>query len=389
MPTEFVFDDAADDPIDTSASAVSIARIGSELPAAALVPELREALGSRGSAVVSAPPGSGKTTIVPPVVAAAFAGEPGRVVVTQPRRIAARAAAHRLAELTGTKVGELAGFTVRGERRVSAGTSIEFCTPGVLLRRLLADPGLEGACAVICDEVHERQLDTDLVLGMLVELRELRPELGLVAMSATVDAPRFASLLGGSRPVPVLDSPAVPHELEVSYAPPPGPRQDGRGVTDDYCRHVASLAARSLAEHPGDALVFLPGAREIERVAGHLGPLLSVGGSAGGSAGNSADTAAATSTEVEILRLHGSLPPREQDAALRPAADGRRRVVLSTAVAESSLTVPGVRIVIDSCLSREPRLDSARGVSGLVTVSSSQDSANQRAGRAARTADGV
>lgn len=357
-------------PLDDSA----IAAIGAELPASALVEPLRKSLAREQVAVVAAPPGSGKTTLVPPVVAQRFADDGGRIVITQPRRIAARAAAHRLAELTGTRVGELAGFTVRGERRMSAGAVLEFCTPGVLLRRLIADPALEGTSGVICDEVHERALDTDLVLAMAAELRELRPELALLAMSATVDAPRFAALLGGDGPpAPVLTSPATPHELRILYAPAPGPRQDGRGVTDDYCRHIAQATAEALAAHPGDALVFLPGVREIERTAGHLEAVLRD-----------------RSADVEVLQLHGSLPAREQDRVLRPSEPGgRRRAIVASSVAESSLTVPGVRIVVDSCLSREPRLDAARGVSGLVTVSCSQDSAVQRAGRAARTADGV
>lgn len=352
----------------------TIAAIGAGLPAAALVGPLHRALAREQVAVVAAPPGSGKTTLVPPLVAQLFAHDGGRIVITQPRRIAARAAAHRLAELTGTRVGELAGYTVRGERRISSGAVLEFCTPGVLLRRLIADPSLEGTSGVICDEVHERALDTDLVLAMAAELRELRPELALVAMSATVDAPRFAALLGGDGPpAPVLTSPATPHELRMRYAPAPGPRQDGRGVTDDYCRHIAQATADALAEHPGDALVFLPGVREIERTAAGLEAIVR-------------DRSAA----VEVLQLHGSLPAREQDRVLRPAGPaGRRRAIIASSVAESSLTVPGVRIVVDSCLSREPRLDAARGVSGLVTVSCSQDSAIQRAGRAARTADGI
>lgn len=357
-------------PFDDSA----VDAIGAGLPASALIDPLRTALTREQVAVVAAPPGSGKTTLVPPVVAQLFADDGGRIVVTQPRRIAARAAAHRLAELTGTRVGELAGFTVRGERRMSAGAVVEFCTPGVLLRRLIADPALEGTSGVICDEVHERALDTDLVLAMAAELRELRPELALVAMSATVDAPRFAALLGGDGPpAQVLTSPATPHELRTMYAPAPVPRQDGRGVTDEYCRHIAQATAEALAEHLGDALVFLPGVREIERAAGHLEAVLR-----------------SRCADVEVLQLHGSLPAREQDRVLRPAEPGgRRRAIVASSVAESSLTVPGVRIVVDSCLSREPRLDAARGVSGLVTVSCSQDSAIQRAGRAARTADGV
>ena len=358
------------------APAFDLAALGAGLPFAAALDALTEAVTGRGVAVVQAPPGTGKTTLAPPAVAE-LAGA-GRVVVTQPRRVAARAASRRLAALTGTRVGELAGHTVRGDRAVSSTTRVEFVTPGVLVRRLIADPELPGASAVILDEVHERHLDSDLALALLVELRELRDDLPLVAMSATAEAERLASFLGAGGPrAPIVDVDAHTHPLEIRHAPSAAPRFDARGVTDGYLRHVAEVTAATMTDDgspaggaDADALVFVPGVREIERVAGHLRTLLGDG--------------------ADVLPLHGGLPAREQDRAVSPRDPGsRRRVVVSTDLAESALTVPGVRLVVDACLTREPRFDSARDMTGLVTVGASRDSCTQRAGRAARTGPGV
>lgn len=308
--------------------------------------------------VVQAPPGTGKTTAIPPFVAHQV---DGRVVVTQPRRIAARAAARRLAHLTTTRPGEYASHTVRGESTTTSSTRVEFVTTGVLLRRLLRDPELNGVGAVILDEVHERHLDGDLVLAMVAELAQLRDDFTVVAMSATLDASRWAELLGGAD---VLEVPSVLHPLELRWAPSPAPATDARGVSLDFLAHVASVTVQTVEHADGSALVFVPGVREVDEVVGRLQHL-----------------------DRPVLPLHGRLSPRDQDAALRD--DGKPRVVVATAVAESSLTVPGVRIVVDSCLTREPRLDQGRGVTGLVTVRSSQASATQRAGRAARLGPGV
>ncbi|XAS69100.1 ATP-dependent helicase HrpB [Micrococcaceae bacterium Sec5.7] len=362
--------------------------IGAGLVFAESLGELAAALhagGSAGTAVVLAPPGTGKTTLVPPLLAnIAFGitshqtrenGPRPRVVVTQPRRVAARSAARRLAALDGSRLGDRVGYTVRGERQTGPDTLIEFVTPGILLRRLLADPGLGSTTAVILDEVHERGLETDLLLGMLAEVRELRGDLTLVAMSATLDAPRFAALIGnhdGGGPAPVVDCPAALYPLETDWEPAALPRLDGRGVTRAFLDHVADTAAASHAEALAtgldiDALVFVPGEWEVSYVAARLR----------GRVG------------AEVLELHGQVGPGEQDRAVSGREPGGPpRIIVSTALAESSLTVPGVRLVIDSGLSREPRRDSNRGMSGLVTVSCSRASAEQRAGRAARQGPG-
>ncbi len=339
---------------------------GCGLPFAEASSALARAVSGSRVAVVEAPPGTGKTTLAPAVVAGVV---DGRVVVTQPRRVAARAAARRLAHLTGTAVGHLVGFTVRGERVVSRYARVEMVTPGVLLRRLLRDPSLDGVGAVVLDEVHERGLDTDLLVGLLGEVRELRDDLAVVAMSATADAAGLALLLGGASPAPVVGVPAVPHPLEARFAPGPAPL-DARGVSRDFLHHVAGVAAEAFTDRPGDGdvLVFLPGAREVRAVADELRGRVA----------------------AEVLELHGQVGAREQDRAIAGRRPGDRpRVVVSTNLAESSVTVNGVSVVVDAGLSREPRRDAARGMSGLVTVRCARSSADQRAGRAARQGPGV
>ncbi|MET3143164.1 UNVERIFIED_ORG: ATP-dependent helicase HrpB [Arthrobacter sp. UYEF2] len=393
-------------PAETSAASTSaagtfdLAAIGTGLAFAESLGELSSVLragGTAGTAVVQAPPGTGKTTLVPPLLAnlAAPEGKPRRVVVTQPRRVAARAAARRLAALDGSRIGDRVGYTVRGERQAGPATLVEFVTPGILLRRLLDDPGLESTGAVILDEVHERGLETDLLLGMLTEVRQLRGDLTLVAMSATLDAPRFAALIGGAAgnagtrhpltedagtaddgggPAPVVDCPSALYPLEVEWMPAAVARLDDRGVTRGFLDHIADTAAQAhtaaVAQDTGtDALVFVPGAWEVSYVAARLRGRAAPG--------------------TEVLELHGQVSPAEQDQAVsgrRPG--GPARIIVSTDLAESSLTVPGVRLVIDSGLTREPRRDANRGMSGLVTVSCSRASAEQRAGRAARQGPG-
>ncbi len=348
-----------------------LATIAAGLPAAALIDRVRQAeLGRFPRLVVEAPPGTGKTTLVPPLIAEHTGG---RVAVTQPRRMAARAGARRLAQLTGTRLGEDIGFTVRGESTTSPRTRIEFVTTGVLVRRLLADPELPGISAVVLDEVHERHLDTDLAFAMCRELIDLREDLGLVVMSATLDAAGWSRRLDADH----LSVAAQIHPLEVRWAPPAQRPLDARGVTRDFLDYVARTAVQALDEHrDGDLLVFAPGAREVEEIAARISAGLRRRGP--------------DDASVEVHTLTGRTPPRVQDAILRPhPADRVRRVIVSTSVAESALTVPGVRVVIDSGLARGPRLDTRRAMSGLVTTRESKASGLQRGGRAARLGPGT
>ncbi|MEV5728779.1 ATP-dependent helicase HrpB [Streptomyces pharetrae] len=336
------------------------------LPVRGALPALRDALAGPGAAVLVAPPGTGKTTLVPLALAGLLGDGPERrVVVAEPRRIAARAAARRMAWLLGEQAGGSVGHTVRGERVVGRHTRVEVVTTGVLLQRLQRDQELTGVDVVVLDECHERHLDADTAAAFLWDVREaLRPELRLVAASATTDAEGWARLLGGA---PVVEAPGVSHPVEVVWAPPSRPVRPPHGMRVDpaLLTHVASVVRRALAERPGDVLCFLPGVGEIARVAGQLGDL----------------------GDVDVLQVHGRAPAAVQDAVLAPGA--RRRVVLATAVAESSLTVPGVRVVVDSGLAREPRVDHARGLSALTTVRASQAAGRQRAGRAGREAPGA
>ncbi|WP_285565372.1 ATP-dependent helicase HrpB [Streptomyces sp. RTGN2] len=337
-----------------------------QLPVRTAVPALRQALDDRGVAVLCAPPGTGKTTLVPLVLAGLTGDGPvRRVVVAEPRRIAARAAARRMAWLLGERPGERVGFTVRGERVVGPRTVVEVVTTGVLLQRLQRDQELAGVDAVIIDECHERHLDADTVAAFLLDVREaIRPDLRLVAASATTDAQGWARLLGDA---PVVEAQGVSHPVEVVWAPPLRPVRPPHGMRVDpaLLGHVAAVVRRALAERDGDVLCFLPGVGEIGRVAGQL-----------------------SGVAAEVLQVHGRAPAAVQDAVLAGSSEGRR-VVLATSVAESSLTVPGVRTVVDSGLAREPRTDHARGLSALTTVRASQAAGRQRAGRAGREAPGT
>ncbi|MFF7770256.1 ATP-dependent helicase HrpB [Streptomyces massasporeus] len=336
------------------------------LPVRGALPALDDALEGHGTAVLVAPPGTGKTTLVPLALAGLLGEGPGRrVVVAEPRRIAARAAARRMAWLLGEKPGESVGYTVRGERVVGRHTRVEVVTTGVLVQRLQRDQELSGVDVVVLDECHERHLDADTAAAFLWDVRQtLRPELRLVAASATTDAQGWAELLGGA---PVVEARGTAHPVEAVWAPPVRPVRPPHGMRVDpaLLTHVASVVRRALAERDGDVLCFLPGVGEIARVAGQLGGL----------------------GDVEVLQVHGRAPAAVQDAVLAPGQ--RRRVVLATSVAESSLTVPGVRVVVDAGLAREPRVDHARGLSALTTVRASQAAGRQRAGRAGREAPGA
>jgi ATP-dependent helicase HrpB len=289
------------------------------------------------------------------LLAAAWRGEQ-KIVMLEPRRLAARAAASRMAYLIGERVGQTVGFRTRLDSAVSSATRIEVVTEGLLVRRLQSDPGLAGTAAVIFDEIHERSLDADLALAFCLDIqREFRPELRLLAMSATLDGARLAALLDA----PIIESAGRMHPVDIRHAP----RDIGhiRDLPDAMARAIRA----ALAEHDGDILAFLPGMAEIRRTQSAL-------------AGAPALT----------LALHGDLPLAEQDLALRPA-EGMRRVVLATSIAETSLTVPGVRVVVDGGYRRAPRLDAATGLTRLETLRISRAAADQRAGRAGREAPGT
>ena len=336
------------------------------LPVRGALPALDDALEGHGTAVLVAPPGTGKTTLVPLALAGLLGERPRRrVIVAEPRRIAARAAARRMAWLLGEKVGESVGYTVRGERVVGRHTRVEVVTTGVLVQRVQRDQELAGTDVVVLDECHERHLDADTAAAFLWDVRQtLRPELRLLAASATTDAQGWAALLGGA---PVVEAQGAAYPVEVVWAPPVRPVRPPHGMRVDpaLLAHVASVVRRALAERDGDVLCFLPGVGEIARVAGQLAGL----------------------GDVEVLQVHGRAPAAVQDAVL--AGGEGRRVVLATSVAESSLTVPGVRVVVDSGLAREPRVDHARGLSALTTVRASQAAGRQRSGRAGREAAGA
>ena len=283
--------------------------IGAGLPVRAQLAAIRDA----GSVVVQAPPGTGKTTLIPPLISNEVSETMGKVVVTAPRRVAVRAAASRLASLDGSVVGDRVGYTIRGDAQ--PGQLVEFVTPKVLIRRLLRDPELAGVGAIIIDEVHERQLDGDLLLGMVAELAVLRPELRVVAMSATADAERFAALLG----VPVVSTPAEMFPVAERYEPLPG----RAGCGPEFVAGVARIAAENTNTY--STLVFLPGVRDITACCAELGRI----------------------TDVPVFPLHGGQSPAEQDRALRHAGP---RIIVATNVAESSVTVPGVRTVVDAGL---------------------------------------
>jgi ATP-dependent helicase HrpB len=346
------------------------------LPVAACLDDLRAALAGPGRAVLQAPPGAGKTTAVP----LALRDEPWlggrRIVVLEPRRLATRAAARRMAALLGERVGDTVGFRTRDDRAVGPSTRIEVVTEGILTRRLQHDPGLDGIGLVVFDEFHERSLQADLGLALAVDARRhLRPDLRIIVMSATLDGERVAGLLGGGSaggtgggsgdpggPAPIVTSESRAHPVDVRWSP---------RRKQDRLEPAVTAAVRQVlrAESEGDLLVFLPGAAQIRRTAEQL--------------------ADAELRDVDVHQLFGALPAGEQDAALVPGLPGRRKVVLATDIAETSLTVEGVRVVVDAGLARRPVFDATTGLTRLETVPASRASADQRAGRAGRLGPGV
>ncbi|MDY7101500.1 MAG: ATP-dependent helicase HrpB [Actinomycetota bacterium] len=352
---------------------VPVPPAAADLPVAGVLDDVRAALADAGSVVVVAPPGSGKTTLVPlALLGESWLGD-GRIVVTEPRRLAARAAAQRMAELLGEPVGRTVGYSVRQERRTSASTRIEVVTEGLLVRRLQADPSLDGIGAVLADEVHERSVDLDLALAMALDARDgLRDDLRLGAMSATIDPTPIAAWLGAPRsgdaagPAPVVTAEGRTYPVEVRHVGRPRPGGDrGRAAVDAAVD--ATIAA--LGEIDGGVLVFLPGEAEIRRVVERL--------------------AGRVTSSVDVVALYGALGADDQDRALAPSPAGRRKVVVASAIAESSLTVPGIAAVVDAGLARRPRHDPGSGLSRLETVPVSAASADQRAGRAGRLGPGL
>ncbi|MEO8777360.1 MAG: ATP-dependent helicase HrpB [Rhodanobacter sp.] len=350
-----------------------------------LLPQIVASLQAQSRLVLEAPPGAGKTTQVPLALLDApwLAGQ--KIVMLEPRRIAARAAAQFMAQQLGESVGQTVGYRIRFESRVSAATRIEVVTEGILTRLIQADPELTGIGAIIFDEFHERHLAGDLGAALALDVQAaLRPELRLLLMSATLDGARVAAWLDAPR----ITSPGRSFPVRIEH--PPARAQES------VEQQVARVARHALAETDGDVLVFLPGRREIARVQRILDTTLPSPASAGAPSQPQGDSLKVaeksgikSAPEIEILPLHGELSLAEQQFALAPAEPGIRRIVLATNVAESSITLPGVRAVIDSGLAREPRFDPHSGFTRLETVTISQASADQRAGRAGRVAPGI
>ncbi|WP_033073162.1 ATP-dependent helicase HrpB [Sphingopyxis sp. MWB1] len=328
------------------------------LPIDAVLPDVAAALALKPNVVVVAPPGAGKTTRIAP----ALLDQPwcrDAVWLLSPRRLSARAAAERIAEEMGTDIGETVGYATRLDSKQSDKTRLLVMTPGLFRNRILADPELKGVSAVLFDEVHERSLDSDFALALAIDAQQgLREDLRLVAMSATLDGARFGALLGNA---PLVKSEGKSWPLDIRYI--------SRRAEDRLEASILGAVRQAMAEEAeGDMLAFLPGAAEIERAA------------------NAVEEAR---LPLAVHRLHGQIDPALQRKALLPDAHGQRKLILATSIAETSLTIEGVRIVIDAGLSRRPRFDKAAGLARLVTERASQASATQRAGRAARQGPGV
>ncbi len=330
-----------------------------DLPIHAVLPDLLAALRSASNAVLVAPPGAGKTTAVAPALLTERWCT-GEILLLSPRRLAARAAAERMAALAGEPVGKTFGYATRMDSRRSAQTRVTVVTEGIFVNRIQADPELAGVSAVLFDEVHERSLDSDFGLALALDAQAaLRPDLRLVAMSATLDGARFSALMGES---PVVESEGRSHPLELRHL--------GRAAEARIEESVAGAIRQALRETPDEAgvgiLAFLPGVAEIERTAERIGDM----------------------PGIALHKLHGSLDPAAQRAAIAPDREGRRKIVLATSIAETSLTLDGIRVVVDSGLARRPRYDRAAGMTRLVTERASQAAVTQRAGRAARQGPG-
>ena len=330
------------------------------LPIDAALGDLTAALGANNCAVLVAPPGAGKTTRVPLVLFDEPWAKDKKILVLEPRRLAARAAAARMASTLGEHVGDTVGLRVRFGSKISKRTRIEVVTEGVFTRLVLDDPSLDGIAAVLFDEFHERSLDADLGLALARDVQQgLREDLKLLVMSATLDGARVAALLGAA---PVVESQGRSFNVETRHL--------GRDARERIEHQVADAVERALRAEPGSLLVFLPGAGEIRRTEALLKERV-------------------RDPNVDIVALYGALDAREQDRAISPSPPGRRKVVLATSIAETSLTIEGVRVVIDSGLSRVPRYEPDVGLTRLETVRVSRAAADQRRGRAGRIEPGV
>ncbi|WP_425481144.1 ATP-dependent helicase HrpB [Dyella choica] len=327
-------------------------------PITPLLPELQTVLASKSRLVLEAPPGAGKTTQVPLALRDAPWLDGKKIVMLEPRRIAARAAAQFMAQQLGEPIGQTVGYRIRFESKVGAATRIEVVTEGILTRLIQADPELTGIGAILFDEFHERHLAGDLGAALALDIQHtLRPDLRIVVMSATLDGERIAQWLDAPR----ISSPGRSFPVRIEY--PPARTQESTE------QHLVRVTRQALEENEGDILAFLPGRREIARVQGMMHAL--------------------QRDDLEVVALHGELSLAEQQLALAAAEGGMRRIVLATNVAESSVTLPGIRVVIDAGLAREPRFDPNSGFTRLETLSISQASADQRAGRAGRVAEGA
>ncbi len=336
-----------------------LAAIPPDLPIVAVLDRLLAVLRTQTSAVLVAPPGAGKTTSVPLALLDQPWAAGKKILMLAPRRLAARAAAARMADLLGETVGDTVGYQVRLDKKITARTRIEVITEGILTRRMLTDPELGDVAAVIFDEVHERNLEGDLGLALALDIQAgLREDLRLIAMSATIEGGRLAAQLGGAE---LIESAGRLYPIETLYV--------GRSQDQPIEVQAANIALKALSKGPGDVLVFLPGTAEINRALDAI-------------------QAKAEALSCTVIALHGSLSPAEQDQALRLQAGGRRKIILSTAISETSLTIEGVRIVVDAGLSRRAAFEPDSGLTRLVTVRASRAACDQRRGRAGRTAPG-
>ncbi|OWP61408.1 ATP-dependent helicase HrpB, partial [Hymenobacter amundsenii] len=336
------------------------------LPITDALPELLATLQTHNVAVLQAPPGAGKTTLVPLALLEADWRAGGKIIVLEPRRLAARTAATRMAQLLGEPVGQTVGYRMRLESRISAKTRIEVVTEIILTRQLQDDPGLEGVAAVLFDEFHERSLQADLGLALALDAQQvLRPDLRLLVMSATLDAERLGQWLDA----PVVSSLGRMFPVDTHYLSPQRAASASRRPHEKLQDLVPVLVREALHTHTtGDVLVFLPGLADQRRVAAKLASLPDY---------------------IDLHTLHGELPAEQQDAALRPAPAGRRKVVLATSIAETSLTIEGVSIVVDGGYARIPRFEPRSGLTTLGTEPASQAAADQRRGRAGRLGPGT